>query len=173
MPTYLSLSTQASARSKLSFTTLITPRIMSKLSVASVNTRCDARIAVGAETWGSSTEPEVEAEDGARDLPIRGEGEDARETEGDTVVLPSPRSLLDFWRWCARLSLPARPLAAAETLFSSGTEGGTPLEVETPARSASRRGRVRINPLIRSRAGSGSEEPPAYLETTSTACRIV
>lgn len=47
-PIFRSKATYASARSKLSETTVVTPRSMSKLSVASVNIRCAASLAASA-----------------------------------------------------------------------------------------------------------------------------
>ena len=156
----LATTTYESARSRLSFTTPVTPRIISKLSVASVKICWAARfapLAVGRPILAR----EEASGDGARD--------DTGVPDRDRSGPPALRSLR--CRPVRRL-LPAPPADAPAAELAPGVPSGIPWGVVAFAALAQRRGRWRMKPRTRVRAGSGSALP-AYLLTTSTTWRMV
>ena len=163
--------TYASALSKLSLTTPVTLRMISKLSVASVKIRCEARSAALADTASPCPCSTVSPCRGcvlpstARVILGDDDGDGARELGPERTPgsgAPVPRSL------CAARRPPTRRAVAVPCPATPRA----PVAGAGPALVAQRCGSLRINPRTRLRAGSG-RAPPAYLLTTSTTCLMV
>jgi hypothetical protein len=147
--------TYASARSRLSLTTPVTPRIISRLSVASAKTRCAAWVAALVV--------------GRNPMRVEDRGDDAREDTGvHTWERSGPPALRSLWYLVVRARLidPEPPAAAPTAELAPGAPSAMPgagLTLEV----AQRWGKCKMKPLTRDRAGSG-RALPAYLLTIST-----
>src|SRR5258705_624781 len=110
-------NTYASARSKLSLTTPVTFRIISKLSVASVSIRCAATIADPSDTPTFSLSPSKPPLRSGREILGDELGEGALELGEDLNPLsePAPRSLCAVLL-CPLLTAAPVPEAASATV---------------------------------------------------------